>query len=504
MDVQGQLRRMMPDSPESPCPLCPLWLAFVLSLALGFAPAWAAEPPKTFTHGVVIRFEGEITRGLHRYLERKLEVARDEGADLIILEIDSPGGLLDSSLEIAKTMQKLPWAHTVAYVPEKALSGAAIAALGCDEILMAPRAKLGDAGPIFMGRDALFHHAPEKIVSFLAVEMRDLAEAKGRPPALAEAMVDRDLTVLHVEDVKTGKTTYISEREFDKDPKLWKKIGTVAESGRNRFLTVVGDDAVRLGLAEATIGSREELAPRYGLKQLHVIEPGGVDTTVEILNSFLVTGLLVVIGLIGLYVEFTAPGTIFGGLVAAVAFSLLFWSHFLGGTAGWLQMVLFLLGLVFLAVELFVLPGSFVAGIGGLAFILISLIMTTQGFLVPQTQGEVETLATTLVMILCSGIAFVIAAVLITRNMGSLPVFHRLTLAPPEPDAGQAGATSGPQIQVGDVGTASSALRPGGKVQFGDRLVDALTDGDFIPRGSRVEVVRVSGNQIVVAEAPQA
>ena len=98
-----------------------------------------------------------------------------------------------------------------------------------------------------------------------------------------------------------------------------------------------------------------------------MLNPGGLDTAIDILNSGWITGLLLVAGLIGLYIEFTAPGTGIGGLTAAICFALLFWSHFLGGTAGWLEVVLFLLGITFVAVELFLLPGTMVAGITGAA-----------------------------------------------------------------------------------------------------------------------------------------
>ncbi|MGD0896239.1 MAG: NfeD family protein [Thermoguttaceae bacterium] len=483
----------------------------------------AAEPPEQpkYTHGVLIRFEGVITPGLERFLDRKLAVARDEGADLVILEIESPGGLLEESLRIAERMRDLRWAHTVAYVPEKALSGAAIAALGCDEILMAPAARLGDARPVVLGEDALFRLAPRKIVSDLAVQMRSLATAKGRPPALAEAMVDGDLAVYRVRDAKTGKTGYLSQREIDEDPDRWKKLGTgtVQGTGGGNFLDVTGTDAVKLGLAQAIVADRKQLAERLSLDSLEVLQPGAIDTTIDVLNSWWMTGLLLVLGLVGLYLEFTMPGTAVGGLLAAAAFTILFWSHFLGGTAGWLEVVLFVLGVAFMAVELFVVPGSIVAGLSGVTLMVVSLIMVTQGFLVPETRGQVQELAGTLMMILASGVVFTIAAVFISRHFGTLPVFGRLMLAPPDApappgaaggedsgrhDAGGHEAGGQEAVRVGDEGIAHSPLRPGGKARFGQRYVDVLTDGDFIIRGSRIRVVRIQGNQVVVAAAEEA
>ena len=88
------------------------------------------------------------------------------------------------------------------------------------------------------------------------------------------------------------------------------------------------------------------------------MERTGVDIAVEILNWRLVTGLLLIVGLTGLYMEAMAPGHGIGGLVAAACFLLLFWSHFLGGTADWLEVLLFILGVAFIAVEVFLLPGT--------------------------------------------------------------------------------------------------------------------------------------------------
>lgn len=137
----------------------------MLLFAASEAPA--REPAKKCNQGVIIRFEGEINPGLEAYLFRKLDVAKERGADLVILEIDSPGGGLDESIRIAKRLQNLEWAHTVAYVSDKAISGAAIVSLGCDEILMAPHASLGDAGAIYLGEESLWHLAPQKMISFL-------------------------------------------------------------------------------------------------------------------------------------------------------------------------------------------------------------------------------------------------------------------------------------------------------------------------------------------------
>ncbi len=481
---------------------------FLLAAAEGIA-----KEPVKYHHGVIIRFDGEIGPGLEAYLKRKLEIAKEQGADLVIIEIDSPGGELTASLEIADYLQGIDWAHTVAYIPRQAISGAAIVSLGCDEILMAPQAEIGDAGAIFMDEHSFFHFVPEKLISYLAPHLRALAEAKGRPPALAEAMSDKDLKVYHVRNLKTGQETYISQRELDAKPDDWKNLGAVAASGKDasgngRFLALPGKDAVEVGLANGLAGSREELAQRYGLNayELTVLEPTGVDIAVEYLNWWLITALLLIVGLTGLYMEAMAPGHGVGGFIAAACFLLLFWSHFLGGTAGWLEVLLFLLGLALIAVEIFVLPGTIVPGLAGAALILVSLVMACQGFLIPETSRQMHTLAGTLAMVVVSCGIFAAAAVVLTRRMDSLPLLNRLTLAPPDADStsdkSSAAGNAGPQ--VGDVGVAHTPLRPGGKGRFGERAIDVLACGDFLDRGTPIRVVRVTGNQVLVEAIEEA
>jgi len=485
-------------------------LTFALLLLGSVAVCAAEDPPVRYSRGVLIRFEGPITPMLKTYFDRKLALAKAKGADLLVVEIESPGGFLDESETIARTLLAVDWAHTVAYVPKQALSGAAIASLGCDEIVIAPGATFGDAGPIFLGEDALFRHAPEKIRSHLARVVRDLAEQTGRPPALAEAMVDMGLVVYKVENTETGKVAYMSDAEIQSadNPDVWKKGKPVFESREDKFLEVNGRRAVELGLAEGNASSREELRARYDLADdWIVLKPGSLDTAVYILNWPLVTGLLFVIGMVALYIEFSAPGIGLGGLTALLCFGLFFWSRFLGGTAEWLEVVLFAAGVIFLMVELFVLPGFGIAGVMGLSLLLISLVLAGQTFFLPTTGRELHTLMRTLLVVLGSGVAFTCAAFAISSYLGELPLLGRMTLRPPEPRAsvatqgGDAERVHHSGVRLGDIGVSDSPLRPAGKARFGDQYVDVVTDGLLIEKGVSVQVVKVGGNRVVVREA---
>ena len=140
------------------------------------------------------------------------------------------------SLDIAEQLQKVDWAHTVAYVPKWAISGAAIVSLGCDDIVMRPGANIGDAGPIILDDNSRFRFIPQKSITFSPPKSHALAKAKNRPEALAAAMVDKDLKVFHVKDRQTGQTTYISASDFNAAERgKWEKLARLPPPAMTAF-----------------------------------------------------------------------------------------------------------------------------------------------------------------------------------------------------------------------------------------------------------------------------
>ncbi len=502
------------------------WLPKLLVAVLGAVALVGEEPnpkgpaePQQFKHAVVIPIDGELTPMAERSFKRRLAEAKRQHADLVIVELDSPGGYVDTSLEIADALLHVDWARTVAFVPREAMSGAAIVSLACDEIIIAPNAQFGDAGMIQLSlEEAGFRYAPEKARSALVSRVRTLAVVKGRPPALAEALVDMDLTVFRVRNKQTGAETFMSDAELRSaaDPDRWEKLDPVFETRGKNFLTVNGTRAVELQLSQATANSRAELKVRYRLAgEFVVLKHTGVDTAVLVLNHPLMTGLIFVIGLVALYVEFSFPGTFIGALVAGLCFAIFFWSRFLGGTAGWLEVILFIAGLTFIGMELFVIPGFGIAGITGVLLLIVSVVMASQSFVIPHTSRELDTTLTQVGIVGGSGVLFVIAAVFVSKYLGAIPVMKALVLEVPGPviaaDDGPAPISSlaasaflGLPVKVGDQGVADSALRPAGKARFDDRFVDVVSDGGFVDRDKPVRVIEIAGNRVVVREVESA
>lgn len=497
------------------------WSTFALAVGAGLACVGLARsedadqvaPEPAFHRAFIIRTRPEmiVDSYMAKFVSRKLNRAKRAGADLVILEIDSPGGRMDASLAIAEQLRRVDWARTVAYIPREAISGAAVVALGCDEIVMQPHARLGDVGVIVRDLDGQFHYAPEKIQSYLIGNLRTLAKQKGRPPAIAEAMVNKQLVVHRATNRHTGQIHYLSAPEFNElpDKDQWDQGPPIQESQQGLFLTVGGERAVELQLAQACVEDDRALHDRYRVANVTVLNPTAIDSAVVILNHPFLAGLLLVIGVIALVVELSAPGIGFGGLTSGLCFALFFWSHFLGGTSGWLEVILFIAGLTFLGMELFVFPGFGVAGVTGIVLLLASLIMACIEFS-PREGVSLGTLGTTLGMVGGSGLASVVGIAWVVKHLGGIRLLRGLTLAPPPPrdETPAVDVKTGKPlpklddtaIHEGAWGVTESPLRPSGKAMFGDRYVDVDAAGYFVEKGKQVRITSIMGTRIIVHE----
>ena len=195
----------------------------------------------------------------------------------------------------------------------------------------------------------------------------------------------------------------------------------------------MGSERLKCSLPTRPLAIVRHLEQRYPVTNppLTVLRHTGLDTTVAVLNNPLITGLLFVIGAVALYVELSAPGIGIGGLVSGLCFTLFFWSRFLGGTAGWLEVILVFAGVAFLAVELFIIPGFGVAGVTGLVLMAAGIIMASQNHLVPQSPRAMSQLGNSLLVLLGSGAVSLIGFVVLSRFYGSIPVLNRLILQRP-------------------------------------------------------------------------
>ena len=272
-----------------------------------------------------------------------------------------------------------------------------------------------------------------------------------------------------------------------------------------RPLELSAERAQALGVAWQTVEQFDGLATLYGLPgPPPTAEPNWALELVEALASPGLAALLLVIGLVGMYVEVHTPGLGLGGFVATVALLLFFWSKFLDGTADWLEVLLFVAGLVCVLLELLVLPGLGVFGLGGALLIVASLVLASQTFVLPQTESQLVELRNSLATVVGAGFGCLAAAAVLRHYLPQSTLFRRATLLPLEEadrvEQDRREALADYAHLVGATGVATTDLLPGGRAEISGEMVDVATRGEVVDRGSPVEVVEAHGSRVVVRQ----
>ncbi len=451
-------------------------------------------------HSLKVVLRGVVTPALTSRLERMIQDhLNDSGVNFICLAIDSPGGSLEDSINLANYLASLdPNRHrTVAYIEEEARGDAAVIAAACDQIVMHPRAVLGGSGAqAFSNQAAQVAQAP----------LREIARSRGRSWSLSAALIDPNLKVYRCKHNETGATEYFSQEELDsrEDANAWTRGEEVTQP--NGPLRLTGREAEKLGLARHVVQNYDEFRQRYNLKDdLALVEPGWAHFLIDALAAPGVAWVLLFIGFAALYAELQAPGVGVGAFISGVCFLLFFWSRQLDGTAGWLEVLLFLAGVGCILLEIFVVPGATIFGLGGGLLVLASLILASQTFILPHNDYQLGKLRDSLLGLLATGVAMVVAVMVMRRYLPRTPLFSHMMLEPPSDEElerlDQREALVDFHHLLGHEGLAMTALAPSGKARFGGELVDVMADGELIDRGARVTVVEVRGNRVLVRSA---
>jgi membrane-bound ClpP family serine protease len=426
------------------------------------------------------------------------EQIRQEQVNFICLWIDSPGGSVVDALRLANFLSDLDASkvRTVAYIPNEARSDAAIVALACDQIVVHPRTVLGGSGAHEL--------SPDEIKDTVGV-IRQLAPRKGRSWSLMAAMIDPRLDVYRA--THAGDVEYFCNEERDEQLQRdkWKLDEPVTVRGQP--LRLDGVRAEEYHLANYVVGNFAQFKQRYGMENdPTLVEPGWASVLIDALASPGVAVLLLIIGGTGLYFELHAPGTGVGAFVALICFLLFFWSRYLGHTAGWLEALLFIGGVSCLLLEIFVIPGFGIFGLGGGAMILASIVLASQTSksLFPQNDYQRQELLTSLLTVAAACFGMIVMAVLLRNHLPRSRLFGNFMLEPPAGEEAEIirrrESLVNFQDLVGTRGTTTTQLTPCGKARFDEQLVDVIADGEVIDRGAEIEVVEVRGSRVLVRE----
>ncbi len=447
---------------------------------------------------VMLRVTGPITRRNVSQLKTLIGTElRDRRVNWIGVLIDSSGGDMEVCLDLANVLASLDSTEvqTVAYVPVDASGGAALVALACDQLVMQPEAHLGGKG------------APDIDQGTMDAVREQIKSTPGKDGghgwSLMTAMIDPDIELFTYQNGKTGEIRYLSpeERGSLPDRDNWRQGARIKAAGEP--FRLASKRAEELGVASHVVGSFDEFKKLFGFTtDIRTAEPNWALELVEALSSPALAILLLVIGFVGIYIELHAPGTGAGAFVAALAFLLFFWSQFLHGTAGWLEVLLFLGGLFCLLLEVLVLPGFGIFGLGGGAMILVSLVLASQTFILPQTESQLAELRHSLTIVAAAMVVVVASSIALRRYLPKAPVFNRIVLEPTSEedliDLDYRESLVDYSHLVGQVGMATTNLMPAGKADFDGTLVDVITDGLPIDRGESVVVAKTRGNRVLV------
>lgn len=422
---------------------------------------FASQMPKVY---VIKKLEfQEINRWYFGYIKRSLEKASKDGATLIVLELDTPGGTLSDALAI-KNMLIESDIPIVTYINKNALSAGALIALSTEAIYMSDGSVIGAATPIYL-QGGEIKKAGEKEMSAMRAAMRSSAERRGKNVKAAEAMVDETI-------VLTAKVDGIS-------------LDVVT------LLTLSRDEAIKVNIADAKANSIKEIIELRGLPEetvITTIEENKYDAISRYLISPVVLTILLAIGIIGIYIEIKTPGFGVGGVVAIICFSLFFFAQISVGGATWFSPAIFILGAVLLIIEIFLIPGFGITGVAGIIAMVGSMFLSF---------GVSNIYQGTLVIFFALLISIVFM-IIIARYLPNSKLFNsRFAL---EADTSGYYSSVSYQYLLNMEGFSDTFFRPAGILNIDGKRYDAVSDGEFIKRGSRVKVVLIEGNRIVVKE----
>ncbi len=412
---------------------------------------------------VLIKINSEIGPGLVPYVERGIKEAEQENASAILFEINTFGGRVDVATQLKDLIinSTLP---TIAFVNKRAISAGSLITLSTKKIVMAPGSSIGATTVV----DQKGEKQSEKYQSYMRSEMRATAEENGRPKDIAEGMVDERVVVPGLVD-------------------------------STQLITLTAEEAVKYGIADTVLNNINEVLAWAGYKgaSIKIISSNAGEKIVGFLNHPVIVSLLLMVGMVGMFVEIKSPGFGIAGTLSLIAFFLFFGSGIILQLVSALDIILFIVGVVALILEIFVIPGFGIFGVAGIISIVASLFLG----LIP-SGDYLTTEAIELAVLELGGalLATIILSYFLFKYLPKSKIFNTFVLK--DQIASGSGYTIRKEVRelLGKEGVALSDLRPAGIGLFDDDRIDVITRGDYIEKGKRIKVIAEEGSKVVVKE----
>lgn len=449
-------------------------------------PLTNAAPAKATGPVYVIPIEDAIMEPTVFIVRRGIKDAMADRASVIVLDMNTPGGLVSSVVSIMELLERFP-GDVYTFIRKDAYSGGAFVSAATKAIYMAPGSVIGAAAPIAAspggGAQEMGDTMEVKITSAIAAKIRASAQRNGHNAAVFEAMVNKAAGLKIGDEVicKEGEILTLTNTEAEKE---------------------YGDPPRNL-LSAGTIESLEALLEQlgYGDREVKRVQPTGAEQVAQWITK--IAPILLLLGILGIYIEVKLQTFGVIGILAIICLLIFFFGHYIAGLSGLEFLALFVVGVILVALEIFFFPGTAVLGILGSVFIIISLIMAMVDHM--PDGPVVPTLPQLEMPLMKFGIAVagaIVGAMLLGKYLPKSRLFEAFVLQ--TASGGDIDAPL-PDVRanslVGETGKAISPLRPAGKAMIGGKLMDVVTEGDHIPTDTAIKVLAVEGTRVVVGRA---
>ncbi len=408
--------------------------------------------------------EGDIDLGLAPYVKRVVQEAEDNRAKAIIFRINTFGGRVDAATQIKDAILNSK-VTTIAFIDKRAISAGALIALSCEKIVMVPGATMGATTVV----DQEGKKQAEKYQSYMRSEMRATAEKNGRRTDIAQAMVDETIVIKDLQDDST------------------------------KLVTLTSEEALKYKMADTILASIQEVKSFYKLENAAEtkVDSNWAEDIVRFISNPIVSSLLIMIGLIGIFTEIKTPGFGFAGIAGFIALALFFGTSYILELATIWEIIIFIIGVILLLIEIFVIPGFGVVGFLGIVFMIGGLFF---GLLSDLNVATTTAISIAIIQLAGTFIATGVIVFLIWRLLPKSETFNKLILHTNIDSKSGYTQFVGLDIHAGQTGLAITDLRPSGTAVINEKRIDVVTPGNFINKNSEIIVKQVEGSKVVVDE----
>ena len=444
-----------------------LFLAFILVL---FPIFLDGEEKSIF----VIPIKGEISKATERILSKGLEQASKKNYDFVIIHLNTYGGAVASADSMRSSLLRFP-IPVAAFVDNQAVSAGALISIACDSIYMTEGSTIGAATVVNQNGEPM----PDKYQSFMRAMMRSTAQANGRDPLIAEAMVDPSMVVPGIADDSL------------------------------KVLSFTMEEAIENGYSEGNASNVDDVA-KFLTKgenySIHNMKISSIDKIISFLLSPLLQGILLMVIIGGLYFELQSPGIGFPSAAAVLAALLYFAPLYLEGLAENWEILLFVAGILLIMAEIFVIPGFGVAGISGIIITITALVFAMVDNNLFYFEGSINfsVVLKPLSIVLFSGFTSLLASIWLAGKILPGSSFSHLSLKTKlDSRSGYVGVEDNLQMMVGKVVIAASSLRPAGKIEIEGRWYEATLEYGMADKGDKLIITKFEGGRLYCERLPQ-